>query len=384
MPANANPKILHVMKMTGVAGAENHLRTLLPGLRRAGFEPHLAILMEPGHPLDAYAAGMEAAGIPTTQHPIQGNFDLALIDRLRRVIIAGGFGAVHTHLIHADLHGVLAARRAGVPDIYMTGHNDDPFRRRLPIRMVQRFLWNRAGGGIAISEAIRQLMITVEGAAPGKIVTIPYGLDLSAVQVGEGARAVVRQELGLPVQAPVLGSVCRLVEQKGLSDGLRAFWQASREATDAHYVIVGDGPLRAPLEAEAEGYGVRHRVHFLGWRDDAQAIMAAFDALVVPSHWEGFGLVTLEAMAVRLPLIVTNVSALPEIVIDGETGYIVPVGDVHALAEAMINICQYPAQAHQLGLNGRARLEQHYSAEQMLTRTAAFYETHGAGRRRGS
>jgi glycosyltransferase involved in cell wall biosynthesis len=255
----------------------------------------------------------------------------------------------------------------------MTGHNDDPFRRRLPIQFAQRFLWRRVTGGIAISEAIRQLMIKSEGAAPAKVTLIPYGLDLGAVQVGDGARSVVRHELGLSEQAPVLGSVCRLVEQKGLSDGLRAFWQASREVTDAHYVIVGDGPLRAQLEAEAEGYGISHRVHFLGWRDDAQALMAAFDALIVPSRWEGFGLVTLEAMAVRIPAVVTDVSALPEIVKDGETGYVVPVGDVHALAEAMINICRYPAEAHQLGLNGRARLESEYTAERMIGRTVDVY-----------
>jgi glycosyltransferase involved in cell wall biosynthesis len=359
--------------MTGVAGTENHLLTLLPGLHAHGLEVHLLILVEPDRPMDDYVARITALGVPTEQAIIHGNVDLRLFSRLARIIQEGQYDAVHTHLIHADLHGIVAARRAGVKIILTSGHNDDPFRRRLPIRLLQRYLWGRLTRGIAISEAIRQYMIKIEGASPDKVVTIHYGLDLSGHHIGDGARSMIRAELGLPPQAPVFGSVCRLIEQKGLSDGLRAFWQVSRQSSEAHYVIIGDGPLREQLQQEVEGYGLAHRVHFLGWRKDAAQLMAGLDALVMPSKWEGFGLVVLEAMAAKLPVIATRVSALPEIVVDGETGFLVAPDDIQALSQAMIDICEYPAQAHEFGLAGRARLEAEFTAAKMIERTFALY-----------
>lgn len=366
-------KILHICKMTGVAGTENHLLTLLPGLKARGLDIHLLVLVEPDRPMDEYAARMTALGVPAEQMIIHRNVDVNLFSRLSKYIQKGGYDAVHTHLIHADLHGIIGARRAGVKTIFTTGHNDDPFRRTLSIRLLQRFIWRRVTRGIAISEAIRQYMIKVEGAPFNKAVTIHYGLDLSKQHIGDGARSMIRTELGLPPQAPVFGSVCRLIEQKGLSDGLRAFWQVSRQSSEAHYVIIGDGPLRDELRQEVEGYGIGHRVHFLGWRSDAAQLMAGFDALIVPSRWEGFGLVLLEGMAAKLPIVATKVSALPEIVVDGETGFLVPPGDVQALSQAMIDICEYPAQAHEMGLAGRKRLEEKFSAETMIDRTFAFY-----------
>ncbi len=365
--------VLHVAKMTGVAGMENHLLTLLPGLKARGLDTQLIILTTPEHSIDEYAAQMAAAGVAVQQLPIRGNLDFNLYNQLTQWFRKSGLDAVHTHLIHADLHGVLAARRAGIKHVFMTGHNDDPFRRRLLIRLMQRWLWRRVDKGIAISEAIRAFQIKVEGAPANHVTTIRYGIDLSRSRVGEGARAVTRQELGLPDQAPVLGSVCRLVEQKGVSDALRAFWQVSRQMADAHYVIIGDGPLRQSLQAQADGYGLSHRIHFLGWREDAHALMAAFDALIVPSRWEGFGLVVLEAMAAKVPVIASRISALPEIILDGETGKLIPPGDIQGLAQAMIDICMYPAQAHLLGEAGRRRAETEFSAEQMIDRTLQFY-----------
>jgi glycosyltransferase involved in cell wall biosynthesis len=362
------------MKMTGVAGAENHLLTLLPGIANCGIRTHLLILTEPDYPMDEYAAEMTRLGVPTEQMLIERDVDMPLFRRLNHYIKEGGFDAVHTHLIHADLHGITAAIQAGVKYIYMSGHNDDPFRRRLPIRAMQNLLWRRITRGIAISEAVRQFMIKVEGAPPTKAVTIHYGLDLKKHAVGVGARQIFRHELGLPEQTPVFGSVCRLIEQKGLSDSLRAFWQISRQVPEAQYVLVGDGPLRAELEREVDAYHLRHRVHFLGWRKDAQAMISAFDALVMPSKWEGFGLVALEAMAVRTPVIATMVSALPEIVIDGETGFLVQSGDVEGLSQAMMDICQYPQESRQMGVAGRERLETHFSAASMIQKTAELYQ----------
>ena len=366
-------RVLHIAKMTGVAGMENHLLTLLPGLQAHGLDVQLLILTEADKPMEPYAADMCARGVPTTTLPIRGRFDRALIGRLADRLRQDRPDAVHTHLIHADLHGIVAARRAAVGAIFMTGHNDDPFRRRLPIRLMQRYLWQQVTRGIAISDAVRRFQISIEQAPPDRVITVPYGLDPEQFAAGDGARAVARHEIGIPPQAPVFASVSRLVEQKGIDDALRAFWQISHRLPDAHYAIIGDGPLRASLEAQVAAYQLSSRVHFLGWRPDARSLMPAFDTLLAPSRWEGFGLSVLEAMAARVPVIASIAGALPEIVVDGETGFLVRVGDVYGLTQAMLQVCEYPAQTHEMGNAARQRVQQHFSAERMIERTLDVY-----------
>ena len=164
-----------------------------------------------------------------------------------------------------------------------------------------------------------------------------------------------------------------MAEQKGLIYGLRAFAQVAARFPHAHYVIAGDGPLRPQLEAEAARLGVAPNVHFLGWRDDARAIMAGLDVLLAPSLWEGFGLVFLEAMALRVPVIATRVSAIPEVVIDGETGWLVPPRDPDATGAALGEALADPSAARLRGANGRRRLAERFSPEVMVERTLALY-----------
>jgi len=372
-------RIVHLAKMTGVAGTENHLLTLLPQLAKSAHDVRLLVLCEPDKPMYEYAARMSASGVPTELFNIHSDVDLRLIGQLAARLRALQPDAVHTHLIHADWHGIPAARRAGVRYVYTSGHNDDPFRRRPPIRLVQAYLWRRLTAGIAISEAVRQFMIKVELAPPQKVHTVHYGIAPTLPDLT--MRAAFRAELGIPLDAPVLGSVCRLIEQKGLTFALRAFAQIAPHFPEAHYVIIGDGALREPLRAEADALGVATRVHFAGWRADAAARMVAFDVFVMPSLWEGFGLVLLEAMAARLPIIASAVSALPEIVRDGETGLLCAPRDVACLAERMVRLLSARDLATRLGAHGEARLRAEFSVSKMVDRTLAVYRKTGALRK---
>jgi len=366
-------KVLHIAKMTGVAGTEKHLLTLLPGLKGRGLDVRLIILADAAFPMDAYAAQMSGLGVPAEQMPIGGHVDAGLFGRLRRRIGEMAPDAVHTHLIHADLHGVIAARRAGVARIFTTLHNDDPFRGRWAIRMLQGYLWKRITRAIAISEAIRRHAIEVQGAPPEKVVLIYHGIELAAAALVPG-RPTMRFSLGLPADAVVFGSVCRLTEQKGIAEGLQAFAEVVRRVPGARYVIAGDGPLRAALEARAKAAGLGDSVRFLGWRDDAAEVMTAFDVFLMPSRWEGFGLAAIEAMAAGLPVIATRVTALPEIVADGVTGRLVGAGDVATLVRAMLEACENPGLARQMGMRGRERVATEFGAGRMIDRTLAVYQ----------
>lgn len=366
-------RVIHLSKMSGAAGSEGHLLALLPGLRARGVDARLWVLAEPGVPLDEYLARAGALGVPTERLTIRRDLDPALLWKLTRLLRREKPDIVHTHLIHADLYGVLAARLARVPGVVSSRHNDDRFRTRLPVRLLNRALWHGIDAGIAISDAIRAFSLRVEGAPADRLRTVRYGLDPATIPPLPEARAALRTARSLPAEALLVGSVCRLIEQKGLIYALRGFAAVAGEIPGAHYVIAGDGPLRPALEAEAHTLGVDTRVHFLGWRDDAHAVFAALDVFLAPSLWEGFGLVFLEAMAYHLPVISTTVSAIPETIVDGETGWLVPPRDAEAIARAL-RAALTDAQVRQTyGANGRARLEAEFTVAAMAERTLAIY-----------
>jgi glycosyltransferase involved in cell wall biosynthesis len=366
-------KVVHLSKMTGTAGSEGHLRVLLAGLKVRGLDVHLWVLSEPNNPVQDYVDQITALGIPVERIPIRADIDPGLWFRLAKGLRQTHPDLLHTHLLHADLYGIPAARRAEVPLIVSSRHNDDRFRRRWLFRALHRWLWQQANAGIAISEAIRQFSIEVEHAPADRIHTIHYGLDPDTVRAPVDARAALRADLGLPPETPLVGSVCRLIEQKGLTYGLRGFAQVAAQYPEAHYVIAGEGSLRTQLEDQARQLGVADRVHFLGWRDNPYAVFAALDVLLAPSLWEGFGLVFLEAMALGVPVISTTVSAIPEVVVDGQSGWLVPASDADALAAALREALAHPKMRQQRGINGRRRLETNFSVETMVERTLAVY-----------
>ncbi len=373
--------VLHITKATGIAGSENHLLTLLAGLREKEVDARLLLLVEPDNPVEALVQAASARGIPIEREVIRGHVDPALLARLTRRLRAAHPDIVHTHLLHADLHAIPAARLAGVRGVVCSRHNDNAFRRRLPIRLLHRGLWRLTDAGIGISGAITQFVVSVEGAPPAKMTTIRYGLAPRPQAAGqaaapdrEAARAALRDGLGLPPDALLLGMVCRLIEQKGIPYALQAFARIAAEFPAAALVIAGDGPLRAELEAQADALGVADRVHFLGWQADPAPVFAALDVFLMPSLWEGFGLVLLEAMAQGVPVVGSAVSAIPEVVVNGETGLLCPARDVDCLARALAALLSDPARRSALGAAGRVQLLREFSPARMVAETLAVYQ----------
>ena len=366
-------KVIHVIKVAGVVGAERHLLTLAAAQRAADVDAHIWALVAAGHSVPAFEELARAQGVPLETLPIRGVFDRRLLAALTEKLRTAAPDLVHTHLIHADLHGVRAARAANVPHVVTSRHNDNRALRIRLVRQLDRRMWRRVDAGIAISEAVHQFVLRTEGAPPQKLCTIHYGLDPQTVSAPPDARARLRAELGLPEDTLLIGSVCRLIRQKGLVYGLRGFAKVAEAFPSAHYVLAGRGPLQQALQAEAHTLGVGERVHFLGWREDAHAVMAALDVLLAPSLWEGFGLIFLEAMALGVPIVATRVSAIPEVVADGETGWLVPPRNPAAIAEALRAALSAPAERRARGQAGRHRLEARFTVRRMVERTLTLY-----------
>ncbi|MBN1966571.1 MAG: glycosyltransferase family 4 protein [Anaerolineae bacterium] len=368
-------RVVHLIKMTRIAGAERHLLDLVGGLRARGVDAHFLLLVEPGNLMLDFVAEAAARDVPCECVTIAHNADVTLYPRLWRRLRALRPDVAHTHLQHADLYGIPAARLAGVPVVITSRHNDNRFRRWFPIRQLNWLLWRWVSAGIGISENMRRFAITVEGAPADRVHTIFYGLDPDVQPVEKAtARAAIRQEFGLGPDAPLLGMVCRLIEQKGVPYALEAFARLTERFPDAHLLLAGEGELQERLAAQARLMDGGERVHFLGWREDIPQVMAALDVFLMPSLWEGFGLVLLEAMAQGLPVVGSAVSAIPEIVVEGETGLLCPPMDAVTLAACIARVLDDADLRQRLGAAGRARLEATFTVDRMVDATLALYD----------
>ena len=296
-----------------------------------------------------------ALTVPAVRVPAPRDLDPLLAVRLGRALRSVAPDVVHTHLVHADTYGALAAGRTPVVS---TKHNDDPFRLG-PFRHVERLLTRRADRVIAITDALRRFNVERVGLPADKLTTIHYGLDEPPPAWGE-------TELALP-DGPVLAAILRLVPQKGVDVAVRAL-----AGLDATLVVLGEGPEREPLESLARELGVR--LLLPGRVGDVAAVLRRADALVHPARWEGFGLALLEAMLCSLPVVASRVSSIPEIVVDGETGLLVPPDDPGALRAALERVLADDTLRERLGAAGRARARAEFSVERMARRTLAVYE----------
>ena len=363
-------KIIHLLKAVGIAGAETHLLALLPALRALGAESAVVLLEDPRRPQDVLRGRFEAEGIPVSTLPIRWRLDPALPAALDRILRREPFDILHAHLPHGEVYGEIAMRAFPDRKFVISRHNDDRFRRWIPLRPVFAPSLRRADRIIAISQAVRKSLIEVEKADPGKIDVVPYGIDADAFARSAHPGAF-RRAIGAKTE-PIVGFVGRLTRQKGVDVLLRAFAKVEKKLPDARLVLAGDGPDRPALEQLARSLGLR-RVIFLGWRSDAADILADVSLLAVPSRWEGFGLVALEAMALGKPIVAARVSALPEIVVPEETGLLVSPGSEAELAEALLSLISDPASAERMGCAGKARVRSEFTVERMAKRTVEIY-----------
>ena len=346
-------KVLHIHRIGGIGGSERHLLTLLPALAERGVDVRFLGLDDTSHAPDPF---YEALAVPFARVPASRDIDPRLALRVRRETRAADL--VHTHLVHADVYGALGARR-----LVSTKHNDDPFRAGA-FRFVERALTRRAARVIAITEALARFQVERVGLPADKLEVIHYGLDEVPPAWGSNPPDDVA------TNARVLLAVCRLEPQKGLDVAVRALPDIRARHPGAELVVLGEGPQRPELERLAGELHVP--VHLLGRVPDVGAWLRRADLLVHPARWEGFGLALLEAMLASKPVVATNVSSIPEIVADGESGLLVAPDEPAALASAVVSVLDDPGS---YGEQGRRRAQLQFSVARMTDRTVAVYET---------
>lgn len=295
--------------------------------------------------------------------------DPGLVWRLFRLFRRERPDIVHTHAWGTLCEGLLAARMAGVPEVVHGEHGTlqtGPYQVR-----VQRWAWNRVGHLLSVSSRLAERMATTVGAPRAGVTVIRNGVDLS--RFGAVARDPARRALGLPAEGLIAGTVGRLVEVKDhalLIDAAAALAQRGVRCTT---VIAGEGPLGPSLEARIRERGLSGTVRLIGHRADIQNVFGALDLFVLPSRSEGMSNTILEAMASRLPVVATRVGGADEMVVDGETGLLVPPKDAASLAAALQALASDAGMRTAMGRAGRLRIEHEFSLARMVREYEALY-----------
>jgi len=367
-----------------VGGMAHHVTALVRGLDRVRFE--VALAGPPEGPAADAARAASCAMYPLRFRPSPVTAAMSAV-RLAGLVRRETFTLVHAHGYSAAGAAALSRSLASGHRLVCTLHNFltgtsaqaiTGWRARWLLGLIAR----RADRIITVSDSLHAQFEGIADAR-GKLCTIPNGIDLTAFANMDRARA--RRELGLPENAPVVGMVGRLAAQKGPLAFLRAAALVGRRFPDARFVLIGDGPLRGDVERLAAELAVTDRIVLAGHRADAPMLTQAFDVAVVASLSEGSSLTAMEAMAWGVPVVGTAVGGVREVVVDGETGVLVPPGDAQALGHTITALLSDPQRARELGEAGRRRVEREFSVKTMVERTEQIYleAAHGTAQRGG-
>jgi glycosyltransferase involved in cell wall biosynthesis len=365
-------RVLHVQRVKGIGGSERHLLSLLPELQARGIDSQMIVLLTGDG--QRFVDEMRRVDIDTRAVRGGGHFQPELVPILASAIRRFRPDVVHTHLVDADVYGQLAALITRVPGVSSV-HGTPAFYQREPYRTAGRVAGRLARRRIAISDHVAAFLAAGRLAPPSRIRVVPYGIRLDEPR-DERAGAARREELGWTDDEFVVGIVARVIAGTGHDRLVRAVARAAEDCSELRLLVVGDAPARAELgdvvRAEAAG-----RVETIGFVDDVRPYVEACDLIAVPTEptlGEGFGLSALEAMAAAKPVLVTAVVSLPEVVVDGLTGVVVPPSSTSALADALVALARDRAHAAALGKAGRVRAEQEYGIRRMVDDTIAVYE----------
>jgi glycosyltransferase involved in cell wall biosynthesis len=358
------------------AGAQVHLGQLASSLDREAFEPEVVCLLAGGPVADRLrkdGVPVEVLGLGRLYAPRA----LAGLLRLARRLRSRQVDVLHTYLVSANVWGTLAGRLAGVGAV-VTSRRDMGFSRNLRLRLVEEWLVNpHVDRVVAVSPAVAIAARRERGLRDDQVVTIPNGVDLEAFDAARHprteARAQALREWGLGDDEVAVGAIGHLSSVKGHADLLEAAARIVSRHPRTRLVLVGDGPLRAELEARAQRLGIRERVVFAGVREDVARVLARLDVVVLPSHTEGLSNVLLEAMAMTRPLVATSVGGSPDVLRDGVSGLLVPARDPEALAAAVGRMLEDPERAGAMGRAARRLVEREFSRPRMVAAYEALY-----------
>ncbi len=366
-------KLLHLISRIDIGGAERQLLNLVTGLDKEKYDICVGYFEGNGELKKEF----QESGIETKKFRFSGFWDIRIWWRLYQDMKANRYDIVHTHGFKADLWGAIAGRLSGVPTIISTIHNQEQYLKNPIIGLLEKWIIAPIDDTIiVVSEGVKRFLIKTSGVSEEKIRKIYYGINPEDTKVDKGKD--IREELGINNDAPLIGCIGRLVEQKGHKYLIRAAGKVIEEFPEAKFLVAGKGKLEKNLKKLARKINLNSNIIFTGFRTDIYSIIDQLDLIVMPSLWEGFGLIFLEAMALGKPIIATDVGGIPEVVKDKETGILISARDPEALAEAIIHLLKNDSLAARMGERGKLTIRERFPLSKMVKDTDLIYNNKGA------
>jgi glycosyltransferase involved in cell wall biosynthesis len=370
-------KILFVIDGMEFGGGERVFTQIINGLPLDQYESFLA-----SRPQDSFYQAISQT--PVQRYPVDfsNRFNPAIMFRLIKIIKDHKIDIVHGQGARAEFFARLASglfcRSRFVSTIAMPveGYDVGPMKMLL-YRAFDRFSERFVDRFLVVSSVLAQTMIQGHGIPQEKVVKIYNGIETDYYKPHdqEEGRRRVRQEYSVNDSEVLIGSLGRLVWQKGFEYFIHAMPILIRDLPEAKFLIVGEGPLRQELEGQTRSLGIQDRLVFTGHRNDIRDMMAAMDIIVIPSLLEGFPMITLEAMAMEKPIVTTSIDGIMEQIRDGMEGLLIAPKSPPALAQAVKRLVDNPDYARSLGINARAKVVRDFSVHKMIAETIKVYET---------
>ncbi len=376
---------MHIITRMILGGAQENTLYTCTGLMKSG-DSEVELVTGPTEGpegelvAEARRQGVTVTEVPELTRELSPLADWRCKGALYRLISDGRPDIVHTHSSKAGFLGRLAAWKAGTPVVIHTIHGlpfhryESWWRNRLYV-MAERMAARRCHRILCVAEAMKKQALA-EGIGREEQYRVVYsGMDVDTFTDSTLDGPAVRAELGLAPDDVVIGKIARLFEFKGHEDVLRAFPAVLEREPRARLLFVGDGLLRASLEALAKELAVADKVVFAGLVPAARIpeLIAAMDMVVHASYREGLARVLPQALISRVPVVSYNVDGAPEVVIPGETGQLVPPGDISGLAEAVAAMASDPEARRRMGEAGRSLCADRFRREKMVADIARSY-----------
>ncbi len=352
-------------------GGQRQSFFLAKELKRRGLP--FFFIVQPESPLHQKAREAE---LPVLPFKMRNEFDLPAILRLAWAMKRKKCLLVHFHDAHSAAVGSVAASLAKVPFRIITRRVDFPLKKNYFSR--RKYMKN-IDVIIAISEGVKKVLVE-GGVNPENIEVISSGIDFSSFEEDSSvltSKDYLHREFSFAVDDYLVGIVAHLADHKGHQYLIQATKILKQQSPKIKTIIVGEGPLSMELDRQAKELDVEDIIFFLGFRKDIPKILSSLDLFVLSSHLEGMGSSILDAMASRLPVVATKVGGIPEVVIHGETGLLVPPRDPSALARAILMLYSDKTLASRLGQKGYELVHRKFSAEAMADKVVRLYEKVG-------
>jgi glycosyltransferase involved in cell wall biosynthesis len=381
-------KILRVIARLNMGGPALHVAYLTAGLQERGYDTTLAAgSLARGEDSMAFVAdelGVEVVRIDELGREISPLRDLVATIRLALLIRRERPQILHTHTAKAGTVARVAALLAGSrrPPIVVHTFHGHVLRgyfgpvRSLFFRLLERRLASMTTALVAVSPQVRDDLVALGVAPRDRFVVIRLGIELDRrVAPDQDGRLESRRYLGIPPDRFAVGWIGRMTAVKRTDDVLIAFRRLRDSGVDACLCLVGDGPDRTHLERRAHELGVVRDTVFLGYQEDVAPYYAAFDALVLPSGNEGTPVSAIEALAAGRPVVATRVGGVPDVVRDGEDGFLVEAGATDDLADRLERLARDPELRERMGEQGRARVLPRYAVDRLVDDVDRLYRS---------